>query len=100
MVKEYIAEFDATVEYKKFDRCKISGVEHVYVFNPASGSCEWVNTDNFKIDLLECELIGKPSIINMLKEFVSTYDRQPNEMEERFLVEQFKAEFNHWSKNV
>ena len=99
MVKEYIPEFDATVKYEKFDKCKINGVEHVYIFHAVSGIYEWVESDYLKINLTECKLMEKPSLINMLKEFASTYDRQPNKMEERFLVERFKAEFNHWSKN-
>ena len=99
MIEEYIAEFDATVEYREYDKCKINGVTHVYMFDPSIGKTKWVSFERFKISLTECKLMEKPSLINMLKEFASTYDRQPNEMEERFLVEQFKAEFDHWSKN-
>lgn len=99
MVEEYIAAFDATVNYKEYDKCKINGVTHVYMFDPSVGKKKWVSFDKFKLNLYECKTVEKPSAIIMLKEFVSAYNRQPNELEERLLVEQFKAEFDYWSKN-
>lgn len=95
-----LLEYDATVEYKEFDKCLINGRESIYLFNASKGVYEWTNSDTFKLNISDMDLIKKPSIMTMLKEFVSIYDRQPNEMEERLLIEQFKAEFNHWSKNV
>lgn len=100
MVKEYIPEFDATVKYSNGDKAIVNGVESIYLFNPRSGKKEWIGFEKFKLNFNNVTIIEKPSIINMLKEFFYTYDRNPNEMEERFLIEQFKAEFNHWSKNV
>lgn len=91
-------EFDVGIEYVEGSIALFSGIKKALLKDP---------TDNFKLhwvtiptlNILDAALSKKPSLVAMLREYYDAYQVAPCEVAQKFMIEQYKVEFDYWSKN-
>lgn len=92
-------EFDVDIEYAEGSIAIFSGIKKALLKDP---------TDNFKLrwvviptlNVLDAAALSeKPSLVAMLQEYYNSYQVEPCEVTQKFMIEQYKVEFDYWSKN-
>jgi len=90
-------EYDVTIEYQEGDIASFNGVNKALHRNPLNRKLEWLALPHLDIEN-NCDK-RKPSLMAMLKEYYDLFESSPGEIEQRFMIEQYKTEFDHWSKS-
>lgn len=91
------AEYNEKINYPEGSIASFNGVNKAYIKNPRNSfKMEWVVLPSLN-DSKELTLDEKPSLMRMLADFTKTYNQNPDEVAQRFMIEQYKVEFEYWS---
>ena len=92
-------EYDAAINYEEGSIASFNGVNKAFLKNPLNSfKLEWVAIPHLSNQIWDSNN-AKPSLMVMLKDFIDTFGHKPNDVSQRFLIEQYKVEFDHWSRN-